>query len=311
MNVMSKELFGDARLQMAALLFLAFAFIAGPGCKKRSGGPEPPAAASAGTTIEAEVPAGEAARFPVLSFSVDGRERGSSYRGWPVEAFLEIYHPEVSAAAAAASPIVVSLVNEAKEPAARLDFRRADGRPAGASFKPVPAAEAAVTLDGSRTAMFVWWLDADSSATLPPGDYELTVTYDPGHDAGAGAWTDRPVLKKAFLRVEPEPADLSGRQINEKALAVARAAFMLGDRDEANRRVEELLAADPDDLSGLELKGDLALASGDKEAAFDVYGRAVFVFHRDNRGERTPGSLYRKYRALFGELMAPSKSADK
>lgn len=283
----------------AACLCLSLMLVIGLGCKK----PADP--------LPDEEAVNEPGKAPVFLFEVQGDERAIVYKGWPVEAFLELCHPQVTAPEAAAEPILVPLVKTGNEPAARLEFRRADGRPAGASFKPVPPAEAAVTLDGSRTAMFVWWLDADSSATLPPGDYELTVTYDPGHDAGAGAWTGRPVLKKAFLRVEPEPADLTDRQINEKALAVARAAFMLGDRDEANRRVQELLAADPDDLSGLELKGDLILASGDKEAAFDVYGRAVFVFHRDNPGERTPGSLYRKYRALFGELMAPSKSADK
>lgn len=115
-----------------------------------------------------------------------------------------------------------------------------------------------------------WYLSAEETRGLAPGEYALSARLEPSRGPGLGAtggWVDAPHL----FELVDEPSPLSAALRERKALAFARYEMQRGDPGAALAILDALLKEQPDSAGAWCFKAELAERARDFERALGLY----------------------------------------
>ena len=218
-----------------------------------------------------------AADSPLAGASVNGAIEADVAPGWPLLVRATLVHPQFSDESA--DPISIA------KDAIRIEVRNAAGEVVSWPFETLPS-EAAVVIDGKKSATVRWTLAPEAAAALDRGNYTAVVRIE-------GADTDStPVRIKLVSRTDQADSRL--------LLLNAAYAWWRGDVDGALNATSTLLSQDPDNIGVLELRGDIQAEAGNNYAAYQNYDRAVTLAIRDaNAAKEPPQILITKRNAAF------------
>jgi tetratricopeptide (TPR) repeat protein len=163
-------------------------------------------------------------------------------------------------------------------------------------------AELALAHDGFAEA--AWWLAGDETAALPEGRYTLVAELDT--ERATSGWQGRAVSPPVELALSAEPSPLAPELARAKRHLGLSLLLLRGEREAAETEVESLLREDPDDLSALEIRGDLLAEGGREDEALAAYGRALELFSElSPDSPEPPDTLLAKRHALLTRRLMP------
>jgi hypothetical protein len=237
---------------------------------------------------------------PVFTLSGNGAGRLRLFQSWPLLVHGQLLHPQAFARDEKVEPMVLAAADGPWTGSVRLEIRDAKGKKVDWPWHLATAAKPKVTLDNKTSGYVAWWLTAEETAAIPPGDYQLIGMVDTTSAKAADLWKGNVSSRPVKIQVAAEPKPLFTEQEEKKSVLLANLAQLRGDPKQALVQVDALLTRQPKSLAGLELKGDLLAELGQTEAALRQYDQALaaYLALRPRWGE-PPQGLLRKHREVL------------
>ena len=218
-----------------------------------------------------------AADSPFVGASVNGTTETELAPGWPLMVRATFVHPQFPDASAAPISIATNAI--------RIEVRTSGGVVVNWPLEML-ASDAAVVIEGTKTATLRWTLAPEAAAALDRGNYSAVVRID-------GVDTDSaPVRIRLVSRTDQDDFRL--------LLLNAAYAWWRGETDRALDATSSLLSQDADNIGVLELRGDIQASAGNNYAAYQDYERAVTLTMQDaNAAKELPQILITKRNAAL------------
>jgi len=188
------------------------------------------------------------------------------YRGWPLVLEVALIHPDAFDSNAA--PILISGTNSPWFNALQIDVRDANDQPQSWPFHPAPITNEVVQLNSDSGGGMLWWLTPAETTQLPAGTFAITATLNTTNVTRPGAWKGVLAGVPVSVVITNEPALLDRAQTEQKGRLFADYALLKGDRAQAQRQIDALLAAYPTNIGGLTYNAYLKQAAGLFDDAF-------------------------------------------
>ncbi|MGA7730145.1 MAG: hypothetical protein WCD37_02610 [Chloroflexia bacterium] len=239
---------------------------------------------------------------PMLVLSANNSRDAEMFQGWPVMFEVSLMHPDYLRADVLAQPLIVGVDGSPWSSAVTLEVVDAEGKAQSWPLQMAGALDGAITLDNEATGTVYLWLDPAESARLKEGVYAVTASLDTA--SLSGGWKGTAESIPAILTVSKAPTKLSPEQESMRAQMLASQAIVRGDRAGAMSHLDELLAAQPGNISALEFKGDLLAEEGKTSEALDAYSKAIKTFYEQNETpDEAPTILAQKQHAMMDKLI--------
>jgi hypothetical protein len=240
---------------------------------------------------------------PKVWIAANGSSAGEIVRGWPLLLEAGIFHPAAFQPGAPKKPLLLAAKEGPWSNALRVEIKDARDEPQSWPLHLTDSPPAVLSLEARTTGELTWWLSPEETAKLPEGGYELVAVLDTTHATAPDGWRGRTVSVPLAIRVRKEPSPLPPQQEAEKYQLLAAYHLLRGDAKQALALADELLKKQPDNLGGLQLKGDLLARDGKTEEALAAYDRALEVFLKKyGTKEGPPRDLLKKRNELLNKL---------
>ena len=197
----------------------------------------------------------------------DGTER-TVYRGLPV-----VVEAHVFLSPDAKSPLTLSGTTGKWADALRLECTGPDGRDRAAIFTPAFPSNPSIELIRERSGTMVWILDGAADGYPAEGAWRIRVILDEKKLAGpmpVGLRSNAVFLTVAKAPVNPTPGDQ-----RQKCLATMTAAMWKDDSAKALDAAAGHLAANPEDIAVLFMKGQVLHSLGKDADALVAFKAAL------------------------------------
>jgi hypothetical protein len=202
----------------------------------------------------------------VVAASVNRGASRQFYRGWPFMLEVTLIHP--SAFEPDAVPILIAADSGPCFNALRVEVRNSQDQPQSWPFHQARVTNETVQLTSESGGRMTWWLTPEQSAQLPLGAFSILVALNTTNVNRPGAWKGLLPSVPVALSISDEPATLTPAQTEQKHRLLAEYALLSGNRAQAQREVDSLLAAYPTNIAGLVYDAFLKRDSGLFDAAF-------------------------------------------
>lgn len=303
-----------AVVAMLAAAITTILVLSAAGCSRRSSDgstdnsctPAPPAGQPEPASQPVPADAGtEPPPKPVLSLSANDTTECQIAPGWPITFMMVLSHPARFGVARGVPDVVFGSAEKPWLDSLQLEVRNSEGKPVSPADWPMTLVrsepEGRLELSSRApdvTARAMWRLVPKDSAKLAQGTYTVCAVLTTGPDQRLES---RPVT----VQIAPEPAQLSADDKARKCYLLAHDAIDRKDWTAASVQIEGLLADQPDDIGGLELKGDLMAAQGKPQEALAAYNAAVAAFAKGAKGPYVEPSraLMVKQGAIIEQIM--------
>jgi len=239
----------------------------------------------------------------VVAASVNHSVNAVLYRGWPLVLEVALLHPESFVSNAV--PILISGTNGPWFNALQIDARDANDQPQTWPFHPAPITNEVVPLTSEAGSRMLWWLTPQESAQLPLGTFAITATLNTTNVTRPGAWKGLLAGVPVSLSITNEPAILDAAQTEQKGRLFADYALLQGDRDQAQREIDALLAAYPTNIGGLTYEVYLKEAAGLFDDAFRSVEKALDQVAVQSPDAPEPPSELMGKEAELEQIVAP------
>src|SRR2546427_674471 len=225
------------------------------------------------------------------------------YRGWPLVLEVALIHPD--AFESNAVPILISGTNGPWFNALQVDVRNSLDQPQSWPFHPAPITNEVVQLNSDSGGGMLWWLTPAETAQLPTGTFAITATLNTTNVTRPGAWKGVLAGVPVSLSITNEPAILDRAQTEQKGRLFSDYALLQGDRDQAQREIDALLAAYPTNIGGLTYDVYLKEAAGHFDEAFRSVEKALDQVALQSPDAPEPPSELLLKEAELNQIVAP------
>ncbi len=235
----------------------------------------------------AAAPAPPAAQPPAPRLLVSPGSPGGAqlHRSWPLLLEATLW---LEPGAGEPAPLRLTARQGAWRDALTVTVRHDQGAPAAWPLHPVPRAGAELLLEPDRAVTVAWWLTAEETAALAPGDYEVTVTLDPQRIDGLPAPAHSEVWR---LQVVAEPTPLSADLQQEKLYLLGRLALLQGEVGPVAGLVDQLLRLDPQSVGARRLQAAVLVRAGQPAEALRLLDEALALYFRRFPNACPPAAL--------------------
>ena len=225
------------------------------------------------------------------------------YRGWPLVLEVALIHPDAFDSNAA--PILISGTNGPWFNALQVDVRDSQDEQQSWPFHPVPITNEVVQLNSDSGGGMLWWLTPGETEQLPTGAFAITATLNTTNVTRPGAWKGLLAGVPVSAVITNEPALLDRAQTEQKGRLFADYALLQGDRDQAQREIDALLAAYPTNIGGLTYDVYLKEAAGHFDEAFRSVEKALDQVALQSPDAPEPPSELLLKEAELNQIVAP------
>ena len=130
----------------------------------------------------------------------------------------------------------------------------------------------------------------------------MVAVLDTTQSTAANGWKGVAASEPVTVRLRDEPDQLTEAEISEKYLLSADFEFLRGDAARAGALIEELLAAQPDNIDAWSFKADLLVEAEQYRDALAAIGRAIGAYYEKHSESAGAASLFRKQGAVLAKL---------
>jgi hypothetical protein len=247
---------------------------------------------------------GDTTIAPVLSISANGGGEVELFQGWPLLAHAEILHPAAFDASIPEAPLLVAAQQGPWSNALQIGALDDSGNVHTWPFHLAETPTSTLSLTVPEGAAVDWWISPEETTRLAAGSYQVIAYLDTRQVTNPGTWRGTVSSVPVAVRIAPEPASLSPEQLSLKYRLLAHYTLLRGDQAQALAHVETLLSRQPDDIAGLELKGDLLGVMGKVEEALQAYDQALRLYiQRYPDAHEPPHILLMKKRDILNMLL--------
>jgi len=241
---------------------------------------------------------------PLLSISLNGTREAQVFRGWPLILEAGLFYPTDVPGKAEKKPFLIVAKDGPWSNAVHIEIRKKPGEGVTWPFHLADTPSSTFSLHAQAEGDLIWWLSPEDSAQLSEGNFEVVAVLDTTDSTVPGGWKGATTSVPVSVRLSNEPEPLTAEQESEKYQLSASYYLVRGDSKQAMAQMEALLQKQPDNVGGLEFKGD-ALAEGGKAAeALACYRRALDAFLRKYHTiEEPPRELWMKQHRLLDKLL--------
>lgn len=240
-----------------------------------------------------------------------GAEIGSRlYTSWPLFIKAGLWRkallPDGQRNLPPIEPITLKATSGSWREALVLAVKDASGNSIAWPFHLVKQPDESVVLGVDDSESAQWWLDPSETRELVPGEYTITVSFNPDLMAGLPAYI---VSDRFHLRIEKEPSPLDPAAESEKQLEMAMFSMFKQDMNTANNIVDTLLSADPENIGGLRLKSKLLVHESKNREAVSALDNAMESYFKQYPDACPPAGILQERAELLKD-MEPEKIKD-
>lgn len=200
-----------------------------------------------------------------------------------------------------AEPIVIKAKTGSWQDALVVDVRNSAGEAVAWPLHPMPAnpSDNSLTLKVDDFIQAYWFLDPSVTETLKPGAYTIAVSFDRARVEGLPEYV---AFDRFHVTVEKEPPVKIPE--TQKQLEEARFALFKKELETAEKKVDQVLSQNPENLEGISLKAGLLAEKGNKPEAVNLLNNALMIYYRKFPDADPPLSLIQQRGDLLKD-MAP------
>ena len=211
-------------------------------------------------------------------------ETGSRlYTAWPLIISANLWRkallPDDQGKLPTTEPITLKAKTGSWREALAIEVKNETGNSVTWPFQAVNPLDESITLGLDVSAEAMWYLESAETEILPPGQYTITVSFDPDRMKGLPVYI---ALDRFHLSIEKEPAPLDFELLSEKKGQAVMLSILKNDVKTAEEAVDQLLLADPENIEGLRQKAKILALAGKKMEAISAVDKALEVYQQKN-----------------------------
>jgi hypothetical protein len=219
---------------------------------------------------------------PIVSLSANQSLGPSSFAGWPLVFQVDLFHPDAMTTDQPVNPILLKLDTGSWADAVKITILDSSGVqqnwPLHLLLRPT-GADASLSLDSETSGQLAWWVSSADTSSIAAGTYQVIATLDTTGATDPNAFNGQASSAVVTLTFANEPSTLTPEQLEKKYLLFAFYDVLQGNTSQALTDVDNLLAAQPQNLTAMVAKGDLLQQSGKTADALTIYDQAIAAFY--------------------------------
>lgn len=226
---------------------------------------------------------------------------------WPLIVSASLWRKALIADDKGNVPTIEPVTIRAKEGSWRdalvIEVKNASGAAVSWPLQRVKQPDQSLTLGIDDSASAEWWLEPADTQSLPEGDYNITVSFDPKLVDGL---PENVQMDGFRLRVAKEPSPLDQDTQSEKQLQMAILSAFRGDAQMAKDLVDKLIKADPSNIGALRLRSRLLLHEGKKREAVSSLDSAMGAYLDKHPDACPPAGLLQERADILRSMPEPA-----